>query len=331
MHQSHKNLYLLSGSFPLFLATELQKRERGGGSEVYYFINNKNDKIIHNSDLKGLKISFVSNWFEFLYFLLKILLFKSSYRKVFAGDIGVSKISLLYKMFPLEKKFIIEDGSATLSLVRDGYFQYYSSLFSKNMLSRIKFRFLAPEWGAVYLTIFDGLNSDHFCLQHIKLDSVCSVNLSAAKNLLILSSPVVPTALMDPNTYQKILHELLRSNVMSKYSFEEIYIKTHPIEYDNFFASIVARRGNISLFNSNEPIEFIDLDKYDIKVVVGFGTTALLSLSKIYPQLKFYNIEIEDFMPPNSRQEFKVLNEYLLNKSDVLTIPVEEVAAGLHG
>jgi hypothetical protein len=101
-------------------------------------------------------------------------------------------------------------------------------------------------------------------------------------------------------------------NWLSKeYPSENIYYSPHGRSVDGEKIKLICQEYNIRTITSKYSVELdYSMKNYNPRVIIGFGSTALITLNKVYPQANVINVflpsKIELFEKKN-----KFINEYL--------------------
>ena len=313
------NIYFVNGSLPMFYAIETQKRLEGRSICFICYCRVANhytekELVIAKKVFSSVIVLKISGLWRMLLSYLKVigLIGLCGKDDFYIGNIGVSFLLLIYNSIPANKKYILEDGTSTLSLACYGV-SYYN-----NMPPRCAKRFfpklfnLTPSRHSV-ISVFD-YDDQTMCTEKI-------VSFSAEKclevcddQLLILGGPQLSLAMMDFNSVIDGLKRLIDFH-RERYDVKKIYYRPHPREQQNDVNKVQNALGMIPHVSSNQ-FSIIELHimraEYLPKHICSlFPSSALFTIPHFFPQIRVScaQIELADIDQSRREESELVINE----------------------
>ncbi len=243
-----------------------------------------NNKYLRSNEIFFLKKLFSVKVFHIILYIRKKL---SKFKFCIIGDFNYYLFKEFYKYS--NENVILDDGTGTLSFKKFPSFNNTTlfTIFKKLKLKK-KIRILSNDY-------------DQLKLLKIKKQKINK------KKLYIIGSASIERDFIQLKEFNLIINSIL-----NKFKDRKIYYIPH--RYENGFKNLKNYK-NINLIKLKIPIELVLIKKKEIPyVIIGFYSTALFNLNKIYKNnVKIYNIKHKiDFLKDNEiKLRFKKIIEQL--------------------
>lgn len=296
-----KQLEITDYRFVLYISAEDPRN-----SQLFNYLNECNIayKAIYNK-----------KWSYRYYQVCSVLRRLNKFKRLFIGD--PRNVSLLYvgSNFVSNRASVVylDDGNATISLLKSDQLYQYQGY--NNSAVRIISKYRGLSIVKNYLTIFGDIRNKLFNISSLDLSNAnikMQSHLDGKTGVYIVGTnlPVYSSVLNIPSElFVKRLDDLIVS-LKKKYPSEKIIYIPHGRDTSEYAVDICSKYGCLFL-KLNKIIELeLMAQESSPKVVIGFTSSALYNLKKLFPQTRVINVLYESDLNNENYQKYVTVSEY---------------------
>lgn len=244
---------------------------------------------------------------------------RNKYDRCFIGDYFLPYFRLLasFLLKPSGELYYLDDGASTITATNSKHPLLLSPW-------RIQVQYLFP----LLLSFFKG----HHCRFYSIFDTKDGIKneLSAIRQRYTLNDDNPRGIYIIGTTYKgfnepQTFFPLLENSIKKFYDpNQEMFYTPHRAAVDDEKIQSICKKNNIKYIVGNYCVE-VDYIKqqYNPKVILGFGSTALFTLSKIYPKATVISITYPSSMIKGNEEIYEAVNNNL-NKLGVKVLTIIE-------
>lgn len=313
------NVYFINSSLPFFIATELQRSSQEKSicflcptlssftdSEVKYAKEIFSDLYV--LDLS--KINIFSALSCLIYVAYKLRNIKII--NLYVGNIGVSFLKLIYNHLCSDNKFLLEDGTSTLSFSKLGvnYYNYKNDSKLKDLLFK---KFISLE-NCIHkvVSVFD-ISNENIQTKNIQLSHPLKDKLSLENELLILGGPQLNLNQLTIDVIEESITKLIKFH-KEKYKIDKVIYKPHPREIKSDVNKLI-NILDMTLFDEGEfdifELYFINSKKFPRYISSLFPSSALFVLNNIDSRINLSCVKFDEkHIFEDHKEETKIIAKY---------------------
>ena len=252
-------------------------------------------------DSKNIEFTFIKSrnrtlldYLRMIKYLVKISVMQFQYKYVFIGNMESGFLSIIMKVINKNKIFLLDDGIKSITFQNTFTEKKYFNLFT--MLNNLK-----PI--ANQIIIYNNFKHIEKLISNIKYNN----------NVLFVGSKLNEVGIVTEAFYIEYIKK-----ISNYYKNNKILYIPHRGESENKLAKI-AMVENIEIVKMDYPVEFYPIFfKSCPKHIASFYSAALISLSKLYPEIKVKSFFIQE--PLIYKNEIKEAYRYIKNYVEVVNL-----------
>jgi len=274
----------------------------------------RNEKTPHLLDELGLSYQ-IMDVKSFPWRIIDLVKHRNQFERCYIGDYFDPFLRLVAS-FLLRKKgelFYLDDGASTLTAINIPHplrlpkFKTRIQYVLPIVISKLK------RHSESFYSIFSTPNGEVNSLNAIKNKYL--LNTYSPKGVFIIGTTY--HGFNAPET----LYQLLK-NTFSHFSDNEIYYSPHRSIVKDKTILDICRDYNVKYIVSDYCVEVDYIKKgYNPQMIIGFGSTALFTLKRIYPAARVISVKYPAVMVKGNEKTYDIVNENLKSAGvEILTI-----------
>ena len=277
--------------------------------------NNQTKTLLEKYNIQykeAIVFSRVSVW---LYIAFSFIWRKNSYKRLFLGDLrALFTYFIGFNHVSNDSSVVfLDDGNITINILQGHIAEPMSKSYERITKSIARFRNI--DVGHNFLTIYGDIKSPQNRVCQLNLQTVVDGNQSSImkqKNIYIIGTNVArfckPLEIPN-NVYIQKLGELMH-DLRQKYPYENIYFIPHGREVLHYGEKLCKQYGCIFL----RPQMMVELELLNMplppKIIIGYTSTALFTLKKIFPFCRVINILFDSSKDNPFYKDYYMCSEY---------------------
>jgi hypothetical protein len=294
----NRSLAVISSPFQLFCLNELIKQKEIVNVEVLLLYNKQSYKAYQEAldlfEIKGVKMILRKRFITRLQLLLFSLLSRKC-KYLIIGNFMDNYQRLFLKRMTFEKSYILDDGTESIVKFKN---KYLDELAVK---SKSQFELFTMFKVIKNLKYHITINELLFFKKEIETKHTND-------EIYIIGQPLVELNVISKNQYCIFIENILKINSGSKIKYFP-----HRLENTNYLKDIF-KTYDVETFIMKSFFEiFLIKNKYLPKRIIGFYSTALISVAYSLPKSSKLEIEYHYLKEFNSNEYVKKIMDYFVN------------------
>lgn len=278
-----KSLFIINSPFQALCAFEAIYFFKEPDPEFFVFnCDDSKNKIVKLLDQKGYESKIIP--FVGTKQLLKVLGKFEHYSRIYIGDYFSYPQYLIAVTLAKRKSLFVylDDGTATLDLLPSTDRKRYSGL-SKRALSyrMLNAKVSLKQIKTLFYSIFDITKETRLNTVKNNFTLLSSETSSLAKNGVYIIGTNSSVISFKDETYEELLIKLI-DNIKCRFPDSPIYYCPHRRDTNNYDGLLEERSVNLFRTEISVEVDFVT-NKINPLLIVGFASTALITLKMIYP------------------------------------------------